>query len=84
MTATERAEQIVRNWCDEAPSTYRKLAAGVSQEIDKAVEEAIKADRLRTASKVTDIARRIGPAARPEWIRGRLEELANQLRFWAS
>lgn len=40
-------------------------------------------ERLQTASKLRDIARRIGIAASPEWVRDELESLARQLEHWA-
>lgn len=41
-------------------------------------------ERRQTASKIRDIAARIGTAAWPEYVRQRLDELANQLEHWAN
>jgi len=55
--------------------------------LGKVIEDqqvAIDRERRETASKIRDIASRIGVAAWPEHVRQRLNELANQLELWAN
>jgi hypothetical protein len=47
------------------------------------LRKSTNAERRGTASKLRDIAGRIGVAASPQWVRGELEALANQLEVWA-
>ena len=49
----------------------------------KRLRTALNHERLQTASKLRDIATRIGTAAWPEWVRNELNGCAQQLEFWA-
>lgn len=47
------------------------------------LKNALRSERRETASKVRDIARRIGSAAWPDYVRDQLDKLAAELEFWA-
>jgi hypothetical protein len=44
--------------------------------------ERMCADYTGMVNEVADIASRIGPAAMPEWIRGKLDEIVSRHRRW--
>jgi hypothetical protein len=59
-----------------------KIADLRAMEARSVAAERMRAEYAGMVSEVADIARRIGPAAMPEWIRGKLDEIVSRHRRW--
>lgn len=46
------------------------------------IRREVNRERMAIASQIADIARRIGPAAKPEWVKDQLDQLVNELDRW--
>jgi hypothetical protein len=78
----QEVNKLLERFDQTKPALQRKIIASFVQRLARA-EDALKAEREQTASKIRDISRRIGVACTRDWIREKLDELASQLERWA-
>jgi hypothetical protein len=55
----------------------------VAAMMDDYAERAVRAERQRLLSRLGDIARRVGPAATPQWVKDELEKVIAELARWS-